>query len=374
MLPFPILNQYGNIIPAKETLRDFGTNGGYLGLLSSKGNIYVSGNNAITSFGSTDKKMTLLGTNADDAWFSTTSESILIRSGTQWYQRGFIMNGTRPKIWYNLTSQFESLFTLSGTRNIKKVMIEPMIVVLMDDNKLYALGTTNNGVFGNGSLSSTLSSFTMIASDVNDFVLNYNGLVYTSRTGKLYCTGVDYNGSMLYSNRITFFELVNQSGTSFFTKLYIIGTQSGIFNILSFNTTDNKWYGTGTNTTALGGKLSYNWMLSQLTPSPETFVRSSISNANGNTNLSVSETDGRLYICGWDMFGMTGLGINDNTQTTTFTLLPETVPIVKVLSSPSASYYMTFNKELYGAGYGSGYNLPPTDGQFSKFKKLELPF
>lgn len=368
MIPFARVLKYGNLAPAKEEVKSFAASSGYFAVLSTRGNLWVSGSNAVTYFGASNTTLTQLNDGVNTAWYSVTgSDSVVVLKEGKYYQRGAYYAGGVTKTWYDLSTIMNSLFEKVPGGQIVDLQVAPNLVVLMSNGELYGIGLNSNGKLGTGN-TSTQYSWVLLGTNVKKCIAGANTTVYLTNSGEIYASGSNFNGSLLGADRTTFFKI----GTGVYDNFFCIG-RSNIRNIIMHNTVDNLWYGTGTNTLALGGSLVNGNAVSRFTSLPANMYRTGTnSSEEGNTSSMI--VDGKLYICGWNMWGQSGLGINENSETRSYTLVPRITDAEFTLNTDQSSYYMNKNKEIFGCGYGRDNNLPGRNGQIVTYFKLTLPF
>lgn len=368
MIPFARILEYGNKAPEKEEVKSFGASSGYFSVLSTKGNLYVSGNNAPSYFGTSNTTLTQIHDGVNTAWYSLSgSDSVVVLKDGKYYQRGAYYAGGVSKTWYDLSSIMDSLFEKVPGGQIVDLQVAPNIVVLMSNGELYGIGLNTDAKMGTGN-TNTQYSWVLLGSNVKKFIAGARTTVYLTNSGEIYASGSNFNGSLLGSDRTTFFKI----GTGVYDSLFCVG-RTNIRNIIMHNTVDNLWYGTGTNSLGRGGSLVNGNAVSRFTSLPANMYRDG-SNSSEQGNTSSMIVDGKLYICGWNMWGQTGLGINANSETVSYTLVPNVTDAVYTLNTDQSSYYMNKNKEIFGCGYGNNNNLPGKNGQLVTYFKLTLPF
>lgn len=367
MLPFVRMLEYGNVAPAKEEVKSFGASASYFSVLSTKGDLYVSGGNNNSYFGVSSTTLTKIGDGITNAWYSVSGrDSVLILKDGKYYQRGAYYSAGVSTTWNDLSTVMDKLFAKDPSAQIMDLQVAPGLHALMSNGDLYAIGSNIGGQMGTGN-NSVQYDWVLLGSNVKKFIAGARTIVYLTNDGSIYGCGSNFNGSLLGADRTTFFKI----GTGVYDNFYCIG-RSNIKNILMHNTVDNFWYGTGTNTIARGGTLANGNIVSRFTATPANMYRNNNNSEEGYTSSMI--VGGQLYICGWNMWGQTGLGINANSNTDPFTIVPGATDVVFTLNTDQTSFYMNSNKEVYGCGYGVTDNMPGVNGQISTYKKLVLPF
>ena len=367
MIPFARVLKYENIAPPKEEVKSFGASASYFSVLSTKGDLYVSGSTNISYFGVSNTTLTKIGDGIANAWYSLSgSDSVVILKEGKYYQRGAYYGAGVSKTWYDLSTVMNSLFSKDPSAQLMDLQVTPSLYALMSNGDLYAIGLNSSGQMGTGN-TYTQFSWVLLGSNVKKFIAGQRTVVYLTNDGSIYGCGSNFNGTLLGADRTTFFKI----GTGVYDSLYCVG-RSNIKNILMHNTVDNFWYGTGTNTVGRGGTLANGNIVSRFTATPANMYRNNNNSEEGNTSSIV--IDGQLYICGWNMWGQTGLGINANSNTDPFTIVPGATDVVFTLNTDQTSFYMNSSKEVYGCGYGSNDNMPGLNGQRVRYTKLVLPF
>lgn len=163
MLPFPIMNNYGNILPPRGSIKEIkgsGQSGGTLAMLLNNGRLYMTGTNGSGAFGigstATQPNWVLVATDVrefdlnDSAtiYISTTGKVMGAGSLSTALPSSGIANSTT---WVDYSAYFSTAGTISS---FKKIYIDAWgyrCFVINGSDTLYGSGSNNYYASGRGS-------------------------------------------------------------------------------------------------------------------------------------------------------------------------------------------------------------------------------
>lgn len=190
MFPFPIIPPF--VSSAAETIKRMAVASNNTMLLSSKGNLYVTGQNRIGELGVGDT------TNRYNQWvlvmqnvnhIAAVRETLYAVKTDGTVLTPKLTSGTGQYSWQPITS-WSSAGDLSGD-NIRKIVSDTEnVFVLKKDNSLYYLGT-NSGGQGNTGDTSTVGVMRSHTTDVQQLSVSGNIVVILKSNGFLYGCGQD---------------------------------------------------------------------------------------------------------------------------------------------------------------------------------------
>jgi len=326
MLPFPILNQYGNEVEVpvvKFTTSEYSSTYSIL----KNGVLYLSGDNSMYQMGDGTT------TNKYNTWIKRTETEEIIACSTGYRQTVYVtktgrvmLTGTditvNPNVvrtsWYNITSVLASSIDTSA---IKYISIDRYgLLVILTDGTVWGTGTDSTGWMGTGSVPSTFLSMRQI----------HPGPAVACTAG----TGVA--------------RIVLQDGT-------ILG---------SGNNTSYQIDSTGVNISTFTNSFP--------TVDPSTIYQFKL----GNNNCIVFLNNGTFHSTGMGSYGALGnnnTAISGNNQyyTGTLSFTPADMRQYRHLQGSSASAWslvLSSSNEMYGCGYQGG-NLISNTVSYGVFTK-----
>ncbi len=249
MLPFSIMNQYGNVIKTNNIKKVQGNALGGLLVLTKTGDLWVKGSNYANHFGMSTTsdvlQWTLSLTNVRDIFTGAQGSFAILNSGEIMYtgKDNILRNNTTFTAgWVDYTSG------VSGGYNgadIKKLQVgNGTAFILANNGTLMVIGNNINGEAGDGSARNTFKALRVVAGSVRDVNLKNVNSSYISTAGQLYVSGSNSNYALGYgsdSNITTFSQIktipgnvvqciTGNYGTSVITEnsgaysLYVCGT------------------------------------------------------------------------------------------------------------------------------------------------------
>lgn len=171
MLPFPILNKYGNVV-IKSTIQKLTSSSRNVAVLYTNGHLYMRGANTYNSFGLTGGSRTdwtLCKTDVQDVWCGSTHTVIKLKNGEYWCS-GFyraLGYGSSFSTWTKY-DKLHTLLTSTGKDILQVYTGEQGVQVILSDNKLYSIGY-------NLSYSLLPASAAASGASVQTFTLSYTG-------------------------------------------------------------------------------------------------------------------------------------------------------------------------------------------------------
>lgn len=361
MLPFSIMNVYGNIIPEKEynihssgyalfihdpstnKLYSFGSQRGYdTGINDGVPNpTYalprLAAENVKRVFSSSQRggggSMFFCYESTDNKIMACGSRQSILGQGRSDYFPG----------WTNITQYFNTAgIILSDIKDIT-CFYDKKLNVVMNDGTLYCSGknnTTDQTSFGNGNNIDSFGAFTKINTITN--VKKAIGNLYLTTSGNLYGTGINNS-----------YQLGNNTTTSINT-LSLLAT--GVEDIDSSYTTNyylknSELYGFGTTLgSQYGDEFGRNGSTAQTVLKIPTVIRTDVDNfwvSVGNPSCHVQQSlDFTLYNTGINNQGQ--LSLNNLNPVYTFTQVQGyAIPNIKSVGSNGASLIMLDNNFYY---------------------------
>ncbi len=197
MLPFSIVNQYGNTAPSPAVIRQVKSGQNHNIMLTSTGDMYVQGlsNYGQCGTGSTGDVVNfkLIDSGVND--IGTGYNTSLYRKGSNIYGAGLFssIDGSAQK---NTWTSVDGLFsTLPGSvTDIKEIKPSAAgLFVLMNSGKLYCRGLGTKGELG---VSSNRDTWTLSAEDVSEVHCGYECSLILKTNGDLYGTGTNSRGQL----------------------------------------------------------------------------------------------------------------------------------------------------------------------------------
>lgn len=227
MLPFSIMNQYGNKVVQKE-IKKVDTGGSSIALLYSTGKLYMRGTNNRGNLGTGNAdnltSWAVVQEDVVDVACGTSNTLIRKNDGTIWCAGwGYMMNlgNTSNNSFVNITSLFGV-----HAGNIKEIQLGLYsILFLTYDNTLYGMGYNYYGELGSPSLMSYRGP-TLIASNVLKMRISANQSGYINSSSVFYRAG--QNGST--------YNLGTGTTTNITTFTPYTGVQAVDFKLDSYTT------------------------------------------------------------------------------------------------------------------------------------------
>ena len=143
MLPFPIMNTYGNTV-IKSTIKKLTSSVQTIGLLYTNGNLYMRGTNSQNAFGmagGSPTTWTLVKTDVDDVWCGQSHTIVLLKNGEYWCT-GFYRSlglGSNPGTWVKYQS-LHNLLTSTGTTILQLCTGLNGTQAVLSNNAMYSIG------------------------------------------------------------------------------------------------------------------------------------------------------------------------------------------------------------------------------------------
>lgn len=368
MLPFPILNHYGNNTNPTHNVKKFMTGAANTGLLYDNGEFYTGGINTNYQLGlGTNTNMygthNLSHTNVDSFYIHGTGTIAILSTGIILFVgRNYNFYGTagNTTAWADVTSYFSAV-GLSITNIADIQMGNNGTVVLDSTGNMYGIGLNSNGEFGKGN-TTALTAFTLLDTSVQKISYVASSLYYL-KSNSLYRAGLNTSGELgdgTAVNKTTFVQLTGANYAGLVTD--VRGSTSGCM-ILCNPSAGNRYYYTGIRGYGAQGNGADTTFVSSFTnqSSMNSKITSLIQGTSGSSNYvsHVYASDG-IYGCGYDNQGAVGTaGVNRTGNPVR--ILPWTIcsgiPIsdltqIKFFSAYdgiNASFFV-YNNSLYGCG------------------------
>ncbi len=372
MLPFAIMNNYGNIAPVPETIQDYvhGTN--FLAVLSSQGKLYMAGA-FNTTMGLSSNAPTLVRSDVKNIWGNRntlTIQTVLDR----FYYIGYSSyssaetGGTNYSSWQDVTSLYSAL-NLSLIKQVRMNGLDTHVVYT--DGSLYAIGKNYNGNWGRGNTVGS-STFVLLRSDVlsigggeTDYWGGTMSTIITKDNSLRTCGSIKANGS---SENVTSWQLIDTSVLQ--SSVALTSYSSGAIRYKKAS----GWVQYGALSASITGNGSasfgYPGESTNVTYNP---VPDSISDFYGSMNAAqFSLNDNNIYVtCSatGNSNGQAGLGIKYAGKDT-FTLIDGLPAIKKVSSFDTYSVALSQSGQLYVCGASSKWG--GTEGDVLVFSPLNI--
>lgn len=372
MLPFPIMNHYGNIVVQKK-IKKFDTTYGSLYLLYSDGRLYGRGRNNAYQIGTGDNTTVtewyLISTEVSDFWISHGAQEspvIIKKNDSTWYicGRGYLF-GT-PTLYSTLTDVTDKLKVLNN--GYDRLILNPQNIWYKKDGIYFRMGiNSSSNLLISSSTSSRITSFTEYVPDetVNEIFPGDTGTIITYNDGTAKAIG---------SNTEGLYGLPASQSYSVLTSITIPEIISVYYSKSStwFNTIDGL-YACGNSRGGQLGNGNNTSEVYEMNPKKVLQIQSNASTIKNGDNLTLLNlSSSSLQIKGaGDKYKFANSSITSDRAT-----LFEDAP--NVLSTDFycnnyASYYILDSK-LYGTGANGPYNmLPGYSSSLSTYQELQLP-
>jgi len=211
MLPFSIINEYGNTVIAPEIKKIHG-NESHIGILYNTGELYLRGDNGQGELGTGDK------VNIYTSWYLTRSAvsnfwvglySTLIRTTDNRFfyvgqkrHYGEATDSTNVTVWTEITSKIVS--QVGSIDSIKSIALGTYSsLILRIDGNLYAAGTNGWGELGTGS-AVAVRSYTLTNTNVQKAFLSTLFSYVIKNDGTLYSSGHNQVGQLGTNSSATY--------------------------------------------------------------------------------------------------------------------------------------------------------------------------
>lgn len=340
MLPFPILNNYGNIIPKVDTIKKVLVNYSFdlIYVLKVNGDLYIRGNNSWAVggiIGNSFSSWVLSNTNVDDLWVTQQNAIIKKKDNTYW-SCGALYPFSPSVSGAHYWTDRSSLFSVPISKKIKDIQCtSAALYILTNTNELYAMGSNRNGELG---LSNTTDYTTLqyITNNVYNFSVKDNNLGVIKNDFKYYFCGRNnyYEQGNGVRTGIVGLTLSPATKNSNMRSVLLSGDKA------QFLSTSNKIMFTGASAYGDSGDgiVSYHTYTS--------ITESTVSYPSGVTSFSPAYTTYKttmlgsdaLYFTGRNLTGSAGLGIS--TDVSTFTAIPDTIGKTSEIKSFNANMYI----------------------------------
>jgi len=236
MLPFSIMNQYGNnIVFAK--IKKISTGNNHVVVLGQDGTLYGRGRNTNGQLGLGDSNnrvdWTEIRTGVDDVWCSEFGVLIKNSDGT-WMTSGTlrVMNSSASTIFVDCTTAFN---TLPAGVSIRQLVVSSRcIMVLLIDGTLWGVGeNAYHELTGTGAKYGAFQNLVTPSTAVKIFE-GYQSMAYLDSEGKFYYTGIISGTNTSGGTSVSSFTLYTPVGTTY-TVVDFKGSQSGCFFLVQRN-------------------------------------------------------------------------------------------------------------------------------------------
>ena len=384
MLPFPILNQYGNIV-IRPTILKVSAGGTHFMVLLSNGDLYASGQNLQGQLG-TGNTTTVYGNYIKSSLsnvknvFCGYASTIAITNDNKVYLCGrktvlFPGDYTQLTTWLDCTEIFSAH---PIDLNTIQISITNNSTMVLSDSNLYAIGESDGGSSGTNFSTYAL---TLRATSVRDLYRSggtASRTYYINTSGQLYACGNNTYGQL---------GTGNTNSLSSFSRITNI-TRSIRYIICSSLSTivicdDGTFYGMGSRTYGqLGDGYTSSTDSNRSTPaiisSTMPFIASSSNNIKSestgfgnNFNFINSGTD--LYAAGLNSTGILGTGSTDIEIGTFTKSILDNIDVNAYNFTNGNSFAFLWNEdEIYMSGSISF--IIDGIGPNTQFRKVRLPF
>ena len=340
MLPFPVMNQYGNVVIKDKIKKYVGGNNFYLAL-SDTGNLYSYGNNTYGQLGLGDTtqrtQWVLSATEVDDVFLNRNSNTntTIIRKGNDLLYAGSgapIVGDSSWKGQSTVFNKFRDISTIAGDGStvIDIQSTTNSLGILMSDKNLYMTGT-------NAGTSGTSTGLRLSSSNVDSFsISSYN--TYIVRAGELLGTGNN-----------TYYQIATTGTTSYSTYISITSSVryvlAGIYNVYIVLNNGEIW-----------GRGSNSLMSLGLSGSTDNRVLTKLMNVLIPQNVYIHcygygaaiLTEDGIYACGQTYYA--GSGSSGQTVWTNFLPQQAISGVVMDLTGTGNSTVLHTTTGIYGAG------------------------
>lgn len=352
MLPFPVMNVYGNTLGSTDIIQKAEAGTDTLFVLTKAGNLYTRGNNTYKQLGKTDTTAVndywyYSNSNVKDIWVNQNLSSLVQKNDGTWFYagRGYPFIGvSTTAAWSDITPMFNNMLNVSGSA-IKYISVgNYSTVVTLQNGRVY--GTGYNSIYsqlGQGTTTNYTALFDLGVSSVqkalttpdgiNTYLLGTDGVI-RGAGGNGYC---NLNDSSSTSNRTSFVTVTTGALDMWVSiqTLYVLKSDG----LYACGRNSQGKFGTGV-VNANGNLLQ---KISSMLPV------NLFTGTNNTTHMVLSTGD--VYGAGEDRWAI-GDGVSSTAQTTRTTW--SIVPDLKGASYIAHGTYRTVavkSNRLYSCGY-----------------------
>lgn len=200
MLPFPIINKYGNVV-VESSIKKMTASSQTIAILYTNGNLYMRGTNQYNSFGVTGGSTTdwtLCKSDVDDVWCGYYHTIVKLKNGEYWCAGFYRSLGTNSgtTTWAKY-QKLHDLLTANPTLTILQIQTgQQGTHVLLSNNKLYSIGYNATycllpaSAAGNGA---SVQTFTLSYTGAKKVCTNINAGMIITTANKLMVMGSSDN-------------------------------------------------------------------------------------------------------------------------------------------------------------------------------------
>lgn len=363
MIPFPIINKYGNVVikPTIKTI-DINSAGGSVLLQYTNGETYALGANTNSAYGTgNDSTLTTWTLLRNDVRLYTATQqySILITNDNKVYGSGVFSSVFSTAFGYNIPSSSTyqdissafSNFDISGIKSIVGNNESANRLYVIDKNdQLWGIG--NNQYYSLGTGSKTNQA---------DWTALTNGTNVKSVHTTRYVTWIMKNDNTIWrcgTNSIAT-AAASATGTTFqtftaYTNFTVQGISCNQYNVI-FHLSDNtiRIIGIGTSGQAGNGSTSTSTILTPYNPNLTGVT--AVQKSGGGLYSSIVRGSSTMLSAGANTNGLLGVGVGNSTISTftnssTGSIASQQLSSISTFISSTSSSYYIYGDELYSTG------------------------
>jgi len=364
MLPFPIMNQYGNEVVYPDVIKKLSTGQNNTGLLKTNGDFYIQGLNNVgqSGTGNTNDVVNFTKVDSGVADISVGYNTSFYRKGTNQIMGTGVFSYIDGTVQKNTWTQINSLFTSLSVSFELFLDIRTSssgLFVLYNGNYLYCRGSNTNGDLG---VTSNTSTWSLSATDVKEVHCGYECSYILKTNGDLYASGTNSRGQLGTGNttRSNTWILIQQNVLQVYAGFYnlIIAKSDGLYGV---GARENGLLGDGYTSSTASNQLG--------------FVKLNIPNGSYNLGRGFIYSSGNAvldtgvaYVSGVNA-AVGGAGANNGL----FTQAQGTLPMnLKGLNLMANGILVHDGTDIWGSGNGRllpGYG----SGTYTTFVKCTMP-
>lgn len=243
MLPFPVLNKYGNIAPAAPKIKKVQVGQNHVVALSSTGILYGRGRNSSGQLGigntSTQLVWVQLKENVKDVWCSSDGTLIQMNDGT--YMCAGVMRLVSATTYSTFTDCSSAFSTLPSSFIITQLVVGTLsTMILMSNNTLWGCGPNSNSeLTGTGVKYGTFVQLSTPSTPTKIYA-GYESMSYTDTSNNFYYSGIIVGTNNSGGTKVSAFTLYNPAGLSNLKVQNFKDSSSGSFFYV-YNTSTSQY-------------------------------------------------------------------------------------------------------------------------------------
>lgn len=250
MLPFPILNQYGNIVvPASEKIIQVAGGLNHVAFVTSKGNLYTRGHNGNGQLGVGDTTVRTTWSKSNTgvaAVYCSGVTTIVKKTDGTWAYCGYgypAGSTGSVSVWTDCSTAFNSITSNKpGTSILDLKFTYSTTMALRSDNTLWGIGANPRSEIGGSANSSQVGTFRQISISFvpTKIYSGYQCFGASTVDGTFYVSG-DFYGALTSgpANNVGF-QQYNIGGTTVNKCIDFKGTNTGSIFVVNNTSTNTR--------------------------------------------------------------------------------------------------------------------------------------